>query len=208
MAQDGLNLDALADEMRWMSQALQQSQEQNALLQAQMNSLAQQQQQQRAAGTGTQPNVTMQDLGQIFASITQSERMWRAIFFRIFSFFFRIIFVFSGSVAFRLFGFCGFYVGFCGFCGFSFRIICIHSSSLFASSALPVPLRQVAFWLFGFLAFGGFLALAFRILMLSQLVFGLGFLHHQHRKFLSGPPATPLSIKMQSLFDHHATATF
>ena len=74
MAQDGLNLDALADEMRRMSQALQQSQEQNALLQTQMSSLAQQQQQQRAAGTGTQPNVTMQDLGQIFASITQSQR--------------------------------------------------------------------------------------------------------------------------------------
>ena len=62
------------------------------------------------------------------------------------------VFCFSGSVAFRLFffGFCGFYVGFCGFCGFSFRIICIHSSSLFASSALPVPLRQVFFLLFGF----------------------------------------------------------
>ena len=56
----------------------------------------------------------------------------------------------------------------------------------------------LAFWLFGFLAFGGFLALAFRILMLSQLVFGLGFLHPQHRKFLSGPPATPLSIKMHA----------
>ena len=75
-------------------------------------------------------------------------------FFRnFFSFFFRNYFCFSGSAAFRLFGFCGFYVGFCGFRSFSFRIICIHSSSLFASSALPVPLRQVAFWLFGFFAF-------------------------------------------------------
>ena len=74
MAQDGLNLDALADEMRRMSQALQQSQEQNALLQAQMNLLTQQQQQQRAADDGIQPNVTMQGLGQIFASITQSQR--------------------------------------------------------------------------------------------------------------------------------------
>ena len=110
---------------------------------------------------------------------------WRAIFFRIFfSIFFRNYFCFSGSAAFRFFGFCGFYVGFCGFRGFSFRIICIHSSSLFASSALPVPLRQVAFWLFGFLAFwlfgflafwlfgflafGGFLALAFRWLPASS----------------------------------------
>ena len=70
-------------------------------------------------------------------------------FFRFFFVFFRTYFCFSGSVAFRLFGFCGFCVGFCGFRGFSFRIICIHSSSLFASSALPVPLRQ-AFWLWFF----------------------------------------------------------
>ena len=118
----------------------------------------------------------------------------RAIFFRnFFRFFLGIIFVFQGR---WLFGFCGFYVGFCGFCGFSFRIICIHSSSLVASSALPVPLRQVAFWLFGFLAFWLFGFLAFWLF--GFLVFGLGFLHPQHRKFLSGPPATPLSIKMHA----------
>ena len=82
--------------------------------------------------------------------------------------------------------------GFCGFRGFSF-----HSSSLFASSALPVPLAFwlfgfLAFWLFGFLAFGGFLALAFRILMLSRLascILSIANLNHH-------------------FFDHHATATF
>ena len=66
--------------------------------------------------------------------------VWRAIFFR----FFRNLFCFSGWVAFRLFGFCGFYVGFCGFCGFSFRILCIHSSSL------SHPLHCQFRWLFGF----------------------------------------------------------
>ena len=69
--------------------------------------------------------------------------------------------------------------GFMWLLGWSFRILCIHSSSLeggclafaafswvyvafavwlFASSALPVPLLQVAFWLCGFCGF------AFRIL--------------------------------------------
>ena len=141
---------------------------------------------------------------------------------------------------FRVGGFSAFWLlwllrGFCGFRGFSLRIICIHSSSLFASSALPVPLRQVAFgflafWLFGFLAFWlfGFLAfwlfgfLAFWLFGFWRLsgfgfslpdAFPVGFLHPQHRKFLSGPPATPLSIKMHAylnhhFFDHHATATF
>ena len=74
-------------------------------------------------------------------------------FFLRFFVFFKRIFCFSGWVAFRLFGFYGFYVG---FCGFSFRILCIHSSSLFASSALPAPLRQVAFWLCGFWRLSGF----------------------------------------------------
>ena len=89
----------------------------------------------------------------------------------------------------------------------SFRILCIASSAAAGGFLAFWLFGFLAFWLFGFLAFwllfgflafGGFLALAFRILMLSQLVFGLGFLHPQHRKFLSGPPATPLSIKMHA----------
>ena len=62
------------------------------------------------------------------------------------------------------------------------------SACLFASSALPVPLRQVAFWLCGFWRLSGF---GFLHPLLSQLVFGLGFLHPQHRKFLSSTPRHP-----------------
>ena len=109
-----------------------------------------------------------------------------------------------------------------GFSAFWFLWLLAFVAFHFASSAFTVPLFShplhcqfrcgrwlfgflafwlfgfLAFWLFGFLNFGGFLALACRILLLSQLVFGLGFLHPQHRKFLSGPPATPLSIKMHA----------
>ena len=62
-----------------------------------------------------------------------------------------IIFVFQGR---RLFGFLAFVAFTWAFVAF----VAVHFASsaftsLFASSALPVPLRQVAFWLFGFLAF-------------------------------------------------------
>ena len=68
---------------------------------------------------------------------------------------------------------------------------------LFASSALPDSLRQVAFWLCGF-GFG------FLHPLLSQLVFGRGFLHPQHRQFLLPPfqlKCHPLSN--HQFFDHH-----
>ena len=58
---------------------------------------------------------------------------------------------------------------------------------LFASSALPVSLRQVAFWLCGFWWLSGF---GFSHPLLSQFV-GLGFQHPQHRQFLSGAPRHP-----------------
>ena len=96
-------------------------------------------------------------------------------FFKDFSRFF-----FSGWVAFRLFWLLWLLRVFLWLCGFSFRILCIHVC-LFASSALPVPL------LFGFVAFG-LSGIGFSHPLLSQLVFGLGFLHPQHRKFLSGAP--------------------
>ena len=124
-----------------------------------------------------------------------------------FFFFFFFAFCFSGQVA---FGFLAFVV-----------FVAFH----FASSAFTLPLC-LSLWVhaaFAALAFrilciasfaaaGGFLALwllaAFWLWLfassLAQLVFGLGFLHPQHRQFLPGPP-TPLSIKMH---DHHATATF
>ena len=80
----------------------------------------------------------------------------------------------------------------------------------------------LAFWLFGFLAFWLFGFFAFWLFGFWRLsgfgfshpdAFPVGFLHPQHRKFLSGPRATPLSIKMHAylnhhFFDHHATATF
>ena len=102
--------------------------------------------------------------------------------------------MFVGWVAFRLFGFCGFYVGLCGlafhfassslfgFCGFLLGKMRLSRLWLFASSALPVPLQQVAFWLCGFWWLSGF---GFSHPLLSQLVFGLGFLHPQHHQFLS-----------------------
>ena len=80
--------------------------------------------------------------------------------FFFFFFFFRFfvgLFCCSGWVAFRLFGFCSFYVGFCGFYVVHSQFLCGFMRLLqlwrFASSALPVPLL---------VAFGGFLALAFR----------------------------------------------
>ena len=106
-----------------------------------------------------------------------------------------------GFLAFWLFGFLAFWLfGFLAFWLFGFLAFWLFGFLAFLAFWL---FGFLAFWLFGFLAFGflafgGFLALAFRILMLSQLVFGLGFLHPQHRKFLSGPPATPLSIKMHA----------
>ena len=54
---------------------------------------------------------------------------------------------------------------------------------LFASAALPVPFRQVALWLCRLWRLSGF---GFSHPLLSQLVFGLGFLRPQHRQFLSG----------------------
>ena len=77
-----------------------------------------------------------------------------------FSFFFWNYFGFSGSVAFRLFGFCVFYVGFTVPL-FSHPLHCQFRCGRWLFGFL-------AFWLFGFLAFGGFLALAFRILMLPS----------------------------------------
>ena len=124
-------------------------------------------------------------------------------FLGFFSVFFRNYFCFSGWVAFRLFGFCGFYVGFCGFCGFSFRILCIHSSSL--SHALHCQFR----WLFGFVAFGGFLALAFRILCFPSWFLAWLPASSASQVPLWCPPTTPLSIKIHHhFFDHHATAAF
>ena len=91
-------------------------------------------------------------------------RIWRAIYLRMNKLVFRFFCV-SGWVAFRLFCFCGFYVGLCGVCGFSFRIFCIHNSSLLGF-CFSHPLHYQFLsgrWLSG-IACGGFLALAFPIL--------------------------------------------
>ena len=88
----------------------------------------------------------------------------------------------------RVGGFFGFlaFVAF-SFGGFSFRILCIHSSSLlgfcgFCGLSFSHPLHYQLLsgrWLSGF---------GFSHPLLSQLVFGLGFLHPQQRQFLSGAP--------------------
>ena len=104
-------------------------------------------------------------------------------------FFFR--FWLLGFLASRLLGFSA-----SGLFGF-LLVLVVFWLWLFASSAFPVPLRQVAFYLFGFslvcAAFGGF---GFSNPLLSQflsgllgfctlsLVFGFGFPHHQHHQFL------------------------
>ena len=122
----------------------------------------------------------------------RSISFWRAIFLRIFSFIFRNYVCFSGWVAFRLFGFCGFYLGFCGCYGFSFRILCIHSSSL------SHPLHCQFRWLFGFVAFGGFLALAFCILCFLSWFLALASCILSITSSSLVPPATPLSIKIHA----------
>ena len=146
----------------------------------------------------------------------------RAIFFRNCFRFLKVFFCFSGSVAFVAFTW--FFVAFhfassaftdplfshplhcqfrCGrwlfgflafllFCFFAFLLFCFLAFWLFGFLAFWLFLGFLAFWLFGFLA------LAFRILMPSQFVFGLGLLHPQHRKFLSGAPRHP-----PFFFDHH-----
>ena len=108
-------------------------------------------------------------------------------------FFFR--FFFWNYFFFRVGGFSAFWLLWLlrGFLWLLWLFISHHLHSQFLSVRI-LCIASSAFWLFGFLAFGGFLALAVRILMLSQLVFGL-VLHHQHRKFLSGPPATPFRLK-------------
>ena len=113
-----------------------------------------------------------------------------AIFYVLFSLFLKDFFGFQGGWRFGFLAFVAFTWVFVAFVLFishplhSFRILCIASSA------------------------DGF---GFSHPLLSQLVFGLGFLHPQHRKFLSGaPPTTPLSTKMHAslnhhFFDHHAT---
>ena len=77
------------------------------------------------------------------------------------------------------------------------RLLVAFRLWLFASSAFPVPLRQVAFWLLrlfaGLCGFWGLWLLAssaFTVplwavwLFHLSLVFGFGFPHHQHRQFL------------------------
>ena len=93
----------------------------------------------------------------------------RAIYFTVFfcfNIYIYIYIVFQGG---WLFGFLAFVACLCGCCGSSFRVLCIHSSSLlgFCGFGFSHPLHYQFLssgWLFGFVAFGGFLALAFRIL--------------------------------------------
>ena len=96
-----------------------------------------------------------------------------------------------GFLAFRLLGFLASRrLGFLALCWFM-RLLAAFCPWLFASSAFPVPLRQVAFWLYA--AFGGFgflhpllpqfLSGLFGLCTLS-LFFGFGFPHHQHHQFL------------------------
>ena len=79
-------------------------------------------------------------------------------FLRFFSLFKRI-FCFSGWVAFRLLAFAVSTWIFVAFVAFHFALHPLHSqfvsACLFASSALPVSLRQVAFWLCGFWRLSG-----------------------------------------------------
>ena len=81
-----------------------------------------------------------------------------------------------GFLASWLFGFLAFWL--LGFWAFGWLV---------ASSAFPVPLRQVAFWLLRFslvyAAFGGFGFSHPGVCTLS-LVFGFGFPHHEHHQFL------------------------
>ena len=144
---------------------------------------------------------------------------WRAFFRICVSFFVLPFFLFSFflfsffSFFLRVGGFLafvgGFYVGFCGFCGFSFRILCIHSSSLFVfvgscgfcgfgfSHPLYCQLR-CGRWLVGFVAFRGFLALAFRILCFPSWFLALASCILSIASSSLVPPATPLSIKMHA----------
>ena len=120
----------------------------------------------------------------------------------------------SGWVTFGFLAFVAFTWVLCGFCGFSFRILCIHTSSLFVfvgscgfcgfgfSHPLHCQFRCV-WWLFGFVAFGGFLALAFRILCFPSLFLALASCILSIASSSLAPP--PLAIKMH---DHYATATF
>ena len=94
--------------------------------------------------------------------------------------FFRFFVVFQG----------GWLFGFLSFVAFTWVFVAFVAFN-FASSAFTVPLFSHPLHCqfccvtgrFGFVAFG------FSHPLLSQLVFGLGFLHPQHRKFLSGAPA-------------------
>ena len=72
-----------------------------------------------------------------------------------------------------------------------FLSVFLFASSCIASSAAAG----------GFLAFWLLSGFGFSHPLLSQLAFGLGFLHPQHRKFLSGAPATPLSFKKARLIE-------
>ena len=75
------------------------------------------------------------------------------------------MFFFSGWVAFL------FWLLFCGFCGFSFRILCIHSSSLFVFSHPLHCQFRCGRWLLGFWAL--WLLAAFWLWLFASSAFAL-----------------------------------
>ena len=123
---------------------------------------------------------------------------FKGLFFFIFL---KVFFCFSGRVAFRfvwLLWLLWLFISHPLHSQFlSFRILCIASSA--AAGGFLALWLLAAFWRFASSAF--------------PVGFWLGFLHPQHRKFLSGAPHHPPSIKMHTelnhhFFDHYSAATF